>query len=57
MISKKKKKKNDKFRIKMQNLSSIKTLAMSNLFITSLKKKKKKTKFILNILKYTLIKN
>ena len=40
----------------MQNLSSIKTLAMSNLFITSLKKKKK-TKFILNILKYTLIKN
>ena len=26
----------------MQNLSSIKTLAMSNLFITSLKKKKKK---------------
>ena len=53
MISKKKK--TDKFRIKMQNLSSIKTLAMSNLFITSLKKKK--TKFILNILKYTLIKN
>ena len=36
----------------MQNLSSTKTLATANLFITRWKKK-----FILNILKYNLIKN
>ena len=51
--------KNDKFRIKMQNLLSTKTFAMTNLSITNWKKKikKKKAKFILNTFKYTLIKN
>ena len=48
----------NKVRIKIQNLSSTKTLATANLSITSLKKKKeKRAKVILNILKYTLIKN
>ena len=46
----KKKKKTDKFRVKMQNLSNPKTFATSNIYIT------KKKKIILNILKYTLIK-
>ena len=48
MISKKI---NDKFKIKMQNLSSVKTLAAAKFIITCLKKKKK---IKLYILKYTL---
>ena len=47
----------NKVRIKIQNLSSTKTLATANLSITSQKKKKeKRAKVILNILKYTKLK-
>ena len=46
----------NKFRIKVQNLSSTKIFAMTNLSITRWKKKKKIKKFTLNILKYILIK-
>ena len=51
-------KKNYKFTMKMKKFSSTKTLVTTNISITSVKKDKKIiSKFTLDILNYTLIKN
>ena len=51
-------KKNYNFTMKMKNFSSTKTLVTTNISITPVKKDKKIiSKFTLDILKYTLIKN